>query len=291
MSVEIEQVLQSVLSGIHPPTGPLSCRPIGGGSINDTYQVLTKDNKRWFGKFNNAHDFPDLFVKEARGLALLNQQQLFRVPTIAACSQVGDTQVLLLEWIDSGPQSPRFWRDFGQSLALLHQVTSTSFGLPENNYMGALPQDNTPSPTWLELFIHRRLEPQIHIARTHGLLDETAHRHFQRLYQHLPEIFPPEPPSLLHGDLWSGNFLCDTHSKPVLIDPAVYFGHRSVDLAMTTLFGGFAPAFYEAYAHHYPLPPNYREQWEICNLYPLLIHLNLFGKSYLANILNTIQRF
>jgi protein-ribulosamine 3-kinase len=111
------------------------------------------------------------------------------------------------------------------------------------------------------------------------------------LYDKLPEIFPPEPSSLLHGDLWSGNFLCNEQSEPVLIDPAVYFGHRSVDLGMTTLFGGFDKSFYDAYAYWGTLPENYHEQWEVCNLYPLLIHLNLFGTGYLSSIAATLRRF
>ena len=113
----------------------------------------------------------------------------------------------------------------------------------------------------------------------------------ENLYRQLPNIFAPESPALQHGDLWSGNFLCDDQSMPVLIDPAIYFGHRSIDLGMTTLFGGFERAFYESYHNSYPLAHNHKEQWEVCNLYPLLIHLNLFGKSYLGDIFRTIQRY
>jgi fructosamine-3-kinase len=113
----------------------------------------------------------------------------------------------------------------------------------------------------------------------------------EKLYTRLSSIFNEEPPALLHGDLWSGNFLCNKNSEPVVIDPAVYYGHRSTDLAMTTLFGGFHESFYEAYHFHFPLPTNYLEQWDVCNLYPLLIHLHLFGKSYLPNIENILQQF
>ena len=165
------------------------------------------------------------------------------------------------------------------------------FGLDHSNYMGALRQDNTPSDRFVDFFIHRRLQPQVGLAVKEGLLDHSAVAHFERLYTRLPDIFPVEPPSLLHGDLWSGNFLADESGEPVLIDPAVYYGHRSIDLAMTTLFGGFARPFYESYAYHYPFPPNFQEQWDICNLYPLLVHLNLFGQSYLGKILHTIRRF
>jgi fructosamine-3-kinase len=296
MPVDIRHLLEKLLPqlpGQDGYAGEFSCRPVGGGSINSAFQILTKLNKRWFGKFNNARQFPGLFVKESNGLALLRRLGPIRVPTVIGCTETEGAQMLLLEWIDEGPRTDAFWRRFGQQLALQHHLSrpDSAFGLCENNYMGALVQDNTPSPTWVEFFRDRRLEPQVRSAIDAGLIDSSTLGHFQRLYTRLPDFFPPEPPSLLHGDLWSGNFLCDTAGQPVLIDPAVYFGHRHMDLAMTTLFGGFEPAFYEAYNDIYPFPKNYRQQWEIANLYPLLIHLNIFGSGYKGNILHTIRRF
>ena len=302
MPADLQALLIRALPDL--PPGDLTIRPVGGGSINHTYQVLsTRDNRAWFCKFNHKGDFPDLFVAEAKGLTLLGAQGIFRVPLTLACTIVDERQVLVLEWIRQGSPTTRFWALFGEQLAALHRVTpqpnpaisaaitAPLFGLDHNNYMGALPQDNTPEASWTDFFIHRRLEPQIRLASANGLLPHAARDQFQRLYEQLPAIFPPEPPALLHGDLWSGNFLCDNKDQPVLIDPAVYYGHRSIDLAMTTLFGGFDPAFYDAYHWHYPLPSNYRQQWTIANLYPLLIHLNLFGQTYLPNILHTIQGF
>jgi protein-ribulosamine 3-kinase len=290
MPADLQALLIRVLPDL--PPGDLTIRPVGGGSINHTYQVTsTKDNRAWFCKFNHKGDFPDLFVAEAKGLTLLGAQRIFRVPLTLACTIVDERQVLVLEWIHQGTPTTRFWALFGEQLAALHHVTALQPGLNHNNYMGALPQDNTPEASWTDFFIHRRLEPQIRLASANGLLPHAARDQFQRLYDQLPAIFPPEPPALLHGDLWSGNFLCDDQDRPVLIDPAVYYGHRSIDLAMTTLFGGFEPTFYEAYTWHYPLPNNHRQQWTIANLYPLLIHLNLFGLSYLPNILHTIQGF
>jgi len=182
-------------------------------------------------------------------------RQVIRVPAVIACETVGDRQIMVLEWIEQGLRTERFWRRFGEQLAHLHQVERDIFGLWEDNYMGALPQDNAQSANWTAFFIERRLAPQIRMAAGRGLLTASHIRQFERLYQVLPGIFPDASPSLLHGDLWSGNFLCD------------------------------------AYAYYAPLPANYREHWEICNLYPLLIHLNLFGKSYLGSIMDTIQRF
>jgi protein-ribulosamine 3-kinase len=310
--------------------GPLQFFPVGDGSINSTYQIQAKvagqpaagkrqatkgnwqaatDNRQaatgsrqpvsatrqWFCKINDAAPFPGLFAKERDGLAILGAQHIIRVPAVVACETIATTdgtkQVLILEWIEPSVRTEGFWRLFGEQLARLHQVSWDSFGLDDDNYMGALPQCNHPSQGWVDFFIQQRLAPQIRLAAKKGLLGNDAIRQFERLYKALPGIFPDTAPSLLHGDLWSGNFLCDREGQPVLIDPAVYFGHPGMDLAMTTLFGGFERGFYESYAYYSPFPANYREQWDICNLYPLLIHLNLFGKSYLGAILDTIQPF
>jgi len=293
MSLGFSSMLTEVLArsaGVEI-TGPLRIQAIGGGSINTTCHITTSRNQHWFCKINDADRFPDLFVLERQGLALLEATSTVRVPRVIACENIDRDQVLVLEWITEGPRTTNFWQNFGRQMAQLHQHTRKTLGLEQDNYMGALHQSNTPSTDWVDFFIHQRLEPQITLASGKGLLDTSAIRQFQRLYTSLGNIFSPEPPALLHGDLWSGNFLCDDSSLPVLIDPAVYYGHRSMDLAMTTLFGGFERPFYEAYAYHYPFPSNYQEQWDICNLYPLLIHLNLFGSGYLGNILHTIQRF
>jgi protein-ribulosamine 3-kinase len=263
---------------------------VGGGSINYTWRIKT-DKQSFFCKINSTTDFPGMFDAEKNGLALLAQQQVIRVPRVIANEQKDNNQVLILEWIEQGLKSETFWETFGRQLAALHHVQHNQCGLETDNYMGALPQHNTFTASWIEFFIHQRLQPQLKLALSHKLLEPAHAVQFEKLYQQLGIIFPAEPPVLLHGDLWSGNFLCDERGKPVLIDPAVYYGHRSMDMAMTTLFGGFDASFYESYNYHFPLPVNYQQQWEVCNLYPLLIHLNLFGKSYLADILNTIRQY
>lgn len=263
---------------------------IGGGSINHTYRI-TAGRVTYFCKINSLTDFPALFDTEQQGLTLLAQQQVIRIPQVIACRNTGNTQILLLEWIEQGLKTDAFWKKFGEQLAALHHRSSPEFGLDANNYMGALPQNNQPHNNWIEFFIQQRLQPQVQLAINRHLLEPADARLFEKLYRQLGDIFPDEPAALLHGDLWSGNFLCDDTGKPVLIDPAVYYGHRNMDLAMTTLFGGFDDLFYESYQYHFPQPANYRQQWEVCNLYPLLIHLNLFGKSYLGDILNTIRRY
>jgi protein-ribulosamine 3-kinase len=271
-------------------TSSLKLQPVGGGSINQTYLVST-GSSTFFCKVNSATKFPHLFQKEAKGLQLLARQGTLKVPAVVDQFCAGDQQALLLEWIQNGQRTPDFWKAFGSQLAALHHVTGTSYGLDHDNYMGNVEQTNTPCPDWVQFFIHRRLQPLVQQCVNRKLLNPKHQQLFEQLYTRLPDLFAAEAPSLLHGDLWSGNFMCDHASQPVLIDPAVYYGHRSMDLGMTTLFGGFDPLFYQSYHYHYPLPSNYTKQWQMCNLYPLLIHLLLFGSSYLSQIESTLHQF
>ncbi|WP_207515121.1 fructosamine kinase family protein [Longitalea luteola] len=282
--------LQSFLKQLLKEETIVQYTALGGGSINYTYRITTS-KENFFCKINKYSSFPGMFEAERAGLELLASKQVIRIPRVIAAGRINDNQVLLLEWIEQGLRTDAFWTSFGEQLAALHHIQQKQFGLNTDNYMGALPQNNQPAENWVDFFIQKRLQPQLKLAVDHHLLEPTHVSRFEKLYQQLPAVFPVEPASLLHGDLWSGNFLCDVQEKPVLIDPAVYYGHRSVDMAMTTLFGGFDGLFYDSYQYHFPLPANYREQWEICNLYPLLVHLNLFGKSYLADILDTIRRY
>lgn len=288
-------VQQHILQLIQERTGSSASSgqfiPVGGGSINDTYRIKTNAGDEFFCKVNSHSTFPGLFEAEKQGLEILQAQNILRIPHVIGSTVTGDTQVLVLEWIGQGIRTAGFWKLFGEQLAALHMVQDSLFGLPADNYMGALVQHNKQEDDWTRFFIRQRLEPQIKLAFDSGLLSAQEVSPFERVYVKLQEMFPVIGPSLLHGDLWSGNFLCDEEGQPVLIDPAVYYGHPAVDLAMTTLFGGFDPAFYESYNHIKTFPPNYREQWEVCNLYPLLIHLNLFGESYKSDILRTIRHY
>lgn len=273
------------------PVSSFSFSAVGGGSINKTYQLLVNKKEKIFCKVNSASRFPQMFEKEKLGLELLAAEKVIRVPKVLGSFLLYNDQVLLLEWIEQGSKDEHFWKIFGGQLAALHMIARENVGLYHDNYMGALTQSNESSTDWIEFFIHQRLDPQVRLALSKKLLESQHQRRFERLYEMLPNIFPAENFSLLHGDLWSGNFLCDELGAPVLIDPAVYNGHRSMDLGMTTLFGGFDPVFYQSYNHIYPFPSNHQQQWSICNLYPLLIHLNLFGKGYLNNIVSILQHY
>lgn len=265
---------------------------IGGGSINQTYRLQLPGNDSFFCKINSASRFPHLFLKEKRGLQVLAETGQIKVPKVVAYTAFDDNQVLLLEWIESGTKDKSFFSYFGRQLAALHQCHHHQFGFDADNYMGSVPQQNTFSNDWCTFFTEQRLQPLVKKCNAKNLLDANDINLFEKVYKRLPQIFDDaQQPALLHGDLWSGNYMCNEAGEPVLIDPAVYYGHPAMDLGMTTLFGGFDSAFYESYNDHLPLLVNHKEQWQICNLYPLLIHLLLFGKGYLSGIRQTTKAF
>jgi protein-ribulosamine 3-kinase len=268
----------------------LHYKELSGGSINKAFQ-LASESHTLFCKINSATKFPHLFEREAAGLSLLEKYGVIKTPKVIDLLEIDSYQALLLEWIEPGSPTPVFWKTFGEQLAALHAISQESFGLNTDNYMGAVPQINSLTPDWSTFFIQHRLEPLVQQGHSLQLLTASHLTRFHKLYDRVSAIFDEQPPAFLHGDLWSGNFMCTQDQQPVLIDPAVYFGHRSIDLGMTTLFGGFDKAFYEAYHYHYPFPANYKDQWAIGNLYPLLVHLLLFGKSYLASIERTLNDF
>ena len=298
MTASIRNYLnQSLSETLSVQISSLEVRSIGGGCINETYKVRVNGGINFFLKINSVSKFPSLFGKEKHGLDLLRSHKTISVPSVVECGQLEDHQFLLLEWIESGVKTEGFWKLFGEQLAMLHRQTwsnkdgQTLVGLDRDNYIGSLPQFNNQQQNWIDFFYRHRLQPQIRMAKDQHLLQPKHVNVFEKLPSRLQEIFDSEQSALLHGDLWSDNIMCNQNSQPMLIDPAVYFGHRSMDLAMTTLFGGFDKIFYESYDYHFNFPENYREQWEICNLYPLLVHLNLLGLSYRGQIENTLKNF
>lgn len=264
--------------------------PVGGGSINDCFRLDTTAGPL-FAKLNTADRFPSMFEAEADGLRRLAATGAMRVPRIIAFGEEHDVSFLLMEHIESGLKGERFWEEFGRRLAAVHRHSASSFGLDTDNYIGSLRQTNTPASEWPAFFIHQRLEPQLKMASDARRVESGTSFRFERLFAKLDKLFPPEPPALLHGDLWSGNFLCDASGQPVLIDPAVYYGHREMDIAMTKLFGGFDSGFYAAYNDSWQLERGWEERMDLCNLYPLLVHVNLFGGGYAAQVEAALRRF
>lgn len=258
-----------------------------GGCINDCFKLAT-DKGLYFAKINSLGD---MLHKEARGLELLRSAGAVHVPEIIFSLDEGSHSVLVLEFVEAGPRGKRFWENFGENLAALHKTTSTSFGLSFDNYIGSLPQENTTESDWIRFFIHHRLEPQLAIASNSGKIDSRVRQDFDSLYRRLPELLAPGTPALLHGDLWSGNYLLNQSGEATIMDPAIYFGCNEVDLAMSKLFGGFDQAFYDAYLAAWPVDPGLESRLDIYNLYPLLVHVNLFGGSYLSSVKSILKRF
>ena len=267
-----------------------SARPVSGGSINDAFRIST-DKGSFFVKFNDASRYPGMFEKEAHGLQLLRESQTFKIPEVISYQDCGRFSFLLLEYIESADNSVSFWEEFGKNLAQLHSHKHDHFGLDSDNYMGSLQQHNNFHNIWSEFFIVERLEVQMKLARESGAIGRGDISGFERLFKRLEEIFPPAKPSLIHGDLWSGNFMTNDAGYASLIDPAVYYGHPEVDIAMSTLFGGFSQKFYEAYNVHNPLEKGWESRMDIYNLYPLMVHVNLFGGGYLGSVRQIIRRF
>jgi len=263
---------------------------LGGGSINAAYRIRYA-GKEYFLKYNQANRYPKMFELEAKGLSILAKSKKIRLPEVIGTGEAGQTAFLLLEHIESGYPDNNFWEVFGKELADLHRETHVTFGLDHDNYIGSLPQYNTTSPSWSEFFIKQRLKPQLKMAAGKGFMNTSILNAFEKLFTKLQGLFPEEVPALLHGDLWSGNFLCDSNQTPVLIDPAVYYGHREMDLAMSKLFGGFSPRLYEAYHAAFPLEKGWQERVDLCNLYPLLVHVNLFGGGYVGQLQSSLRRF
>ncbi|RLD39817.1 MAG: ketosamine-3-kinase, partial [Bacteroidetes bacterium] len=198
---------------------------------------------------------------------------------------------LILNFIQSAEMQDEFWDDFGQKLASLHRHSQKNFGLDHDNYIGSLSQSNKFHKSWADFFREERLEAQVKLARDNGRMGREMVNTFSRFYAKLDELFPKEPPALLHGDLWSGNFMVNQNGLAVIIDPAVYYGHREMDLAMSQLFGGFDASFYDAYQRNFPLENGWQQRLDYYNLYPLMVHVNLFGGSYLESVKRILVRF
>ena len=264
-------------------------RPVSGGCINNGTKLETNSGS-FFMKSNDISAFPN-FQAEQKGLELLRQHSAFTIPEVYFIEKASQEAIMVMEWLEPGPGMPDFWEQFGMMLSEMHQVSQPEFGLDHDNYIGTLPQSNQPHPDWTSFFIHERLNPQLLLAEKAGLIDSTFRQSFEILYKKLAGLIPDEDPALLHGDLWSGNFLRARLGTPALIDPAVYYGHREAEIAFTRLFGGFDRRFYEAYNSAGPLVPGWEERVPLFNLYPLMVHLNLFGQSYLPEIQNSLKLY
>jgi len=285
-----QAVINKLETALHKPLELISTSPVGGGDINDAYKFNTSEGN-FFVKKNSASRFPHMFQKEAQGLKILADADEIPVPEMITFSEEDDVAFLVLKFIKSLCKSENFWDDFGKRLANLHQHTNDHFGLDHDNYIGSLHQSNRKHDKWTDFFREERLDFQVKMARDHGNAGSDTVRTFERFYRKLDEIFPVEAPSLIHGDLWGGNYMVNEKGEAMIIDPAVYYGHREMDLGMSKLFGGFSQEFYQAYNEQSPLEKGWQERLDYCNLYPLMVHVNLFGGGYLNSVKSILRNF
>ena len=266
-----------------------SAMPVGGGDINEAARIET-EHATYLVKWN-FRPRPRMFEVEARGLKLLAEAKALRVPQVIVL--IDQPPALVLEWIEAGSNKSSSADALGRGLAQQHRSIGAQYGLDHNNYIGANPQINTPADAWIDFYRDRRLGVQIDIAREHGYLTPDRSRRLDSIVNHLDRWIDPAlvVPSLLHGDLWGGNYLIDAHGDPVLIDPAVYYGDREAEIAFTELFGGFGPRFYAAYNEAWPLDRGYTDRRDLYNLYHLLNHLNLFGEGYGGSVDAILRRY
>lgn len=276
----LESLRQAVTTALGEGLGKV--RSLAGGDVADAFLVTSSSGRRVFVK-SRVGAPPGMFAAEARGLTWLGDAGALRVPEVIAVGEL-EPGFLALEYLEPGSPRGDFDEALGRGLASLHQTPAAAFGLDHDNFIGPLPQRNAARASWVEFFIEQRLEPQLALALASGAGRPGWSARFSALCRRLPGWVPEEPPQRLHGDLWGGNLHVGPAGEPCLIDPAAYAGHREVDLAMMRLFGGFAPRVFEAYREAFPLLPGASERVPLYQLYPLLVHVNLFGGSYVGSV-------
>lgn len=264
--------------------------PVSGGDISLAYKVKT-ELKTCFLKVNSGKGALTMFQKEKNGLETIAQTKTISTPKIYACDSFNNDAFLLMEYIESKLPSNNDFKTLGFKLAELHQSTSDNFGLKEDNFIGSLFQSNKQNSSWVDFYIYERLLPQLQLAQKKGLLSEDECPSEIVIKDKLEDLFYNVKPSLLHGDLWSGNYLISKNGIPYLIDPAVYYGHNEVDIAMTKLFGGFGEEFYKSYYTIYSSDTKTASRIEIYQLYYLLVHLNLFGRPYYSSVIQILNKY
>lgn len=260
---------------------------IGGGCINQAVRVRG-EGRDFFIKTNSARGL-SMFEAEAAGLSELAASGTVRVPAAICCGVAATNAYLVLEYLEFGRSGNGAL--LGEQLAAMHRVSRNDFGWGMDNTIGSTPQINTPCADWIEFWRERRLRYQFDLARENGW-DGKLQRYAEQLLEDLGSFFSAYSPrpALLHGDLWSGNHGYLTDGQPVIFDPAVYYGDREADIAMTELFGGFSADFYAGYRAVWPLDAGYAVRKKLYNLYHILNHLNLFGGGYQGQALDLSER-
>ncbi|MDR3667548.1 MAG: fructosamine kinase family protein [Ignavibacteriaceae bacterium] len=273
-------------------TGIRETKPLSGGCISNAYKITLTDGFSYLLKINE-HSPDDMFKTEAHGLLELQKAEAIKIPEVF----LHDKDFILLEFISSAPKKKKFFEEFGRKFAKLHKYTAEEYGFYEDNYIGSTPQYNLNNESnkmnWISFYFYNRLLYQFKLAEKNGYADNALGDGFKNIENKIESILggSEERPTLLHGDLWSGNYMVNESGDACLIDPAVYYGHREADLAMTKLFGGFSPPFYKAYNEAFPLREGWDYRENIYMLYHVMNHLNIFGRGYYAHALQIMKYY
>ena len=281
------EILKHLNSWLGPADKVVHFSPQSGGDTSAVWRIHTNQQREMVVKTNTG-GHGDSFEAERNGLLQISATNTIRTPNIMTMST--SPNYLVLEAIQTRDPDAIFWEKTGHALAALHRADmGHQYGWSSDNCIGPSPQRNDFTNDWSRFWLQYRLVPQIRWARQKSLLDGTLESLLETLIDRIDEWIITERPCLIHGDLWSGNLLCSDTGEPVVIDPAVYLGHREADLSMTTLFGGFPTRFYDAYQEVWPLSPGWRERLQFYGLYHWLNHLNAFGMAYHAQCTDTLR--
>lgn len=283
----IPEPIKQFISSLHQ-YNISSFSSVGGGSINDAYRY-SFGNTEFFLKYNN--EIEGIIEKEVEGLNEIAKLNCIATPEVIAFEKIDGYEVLVLAFVTGGLKTEKAWVNFGKQLAEMHIKHAPYYGWHQSNFIGSLQQSNEPTSDFIDFFIKQRLKPQIKLAQQQQYFSFSEVNQFENLFQKLDTILPDTEPSLVHGDLWSGNFIIGEDGTPFLIDPSIHYNFRETDIAFTYLFGGFDSKFHEAYNFHYPLESGFQERISLYNLYPLLVHLNLFGKGYYSSVMNNLNQY
>ena len=265
--------------------------PVSGGDISHAY-ILENKVSKIFCKVNYSENAYAMFLAEKEGLEIISETQTVKAPTVFACDEFEGGAFLAMEYIASKKQpSNDDYAQLGAQWARMHRLTCAEFGWVRDNFIGTLAQHNEQRQHWDTFYVEQRLLPQLNLAREKGLLVNEEIPDIYHMLSACEELFEHIHPSLLHGDLWGGNYLISNDGTPYLIDPAFYYGHCEVDLAMSRLFGGFHASFYDAYYELNPPKAKESQRNDLYQLYYLLVHLNLFGSSYAPAVKRLLRRY
>lgn len=289
MSSFSAQIEQALTAHFGQTVNVMQQQQVFGGDINQTF-ILETSVGSFFLKLNDGK-LNDMFEKEFNGLQLMHTTNTIKIPEPILHGKIANKIFLVTELIEKGSVSGNFWQTFAQQLAAMHRHTNEMFGLKEDNYIGSLHQSNTYSQSWSEFYAAQRIMLLMQLAFQQNKCSKNDLAKAQNLCNRFEDIFPVEKPALIHGDLWGGNFMAGNNGEPVIFDPAVYYGSREMDIAMSLLFGGFDSKFYNYYNEAFPLQPGWKERVELCQLYPLIVHLILFGGHYYNSVIDIINSY